>query len=73
MLPVGTFAAVLMLNVLLQENTRTTPEDQGKLEGAGRIYNQTLRIPAWVFGDGSLHIAKNAGKYCRHSFGVSAV
>ena len=58
MMQVRTFTALLMLNVLLQENIGIVFEEQGKLEEAEQMYNQTLQIRVKVFGDDSLDVAK---------------
>ena len=51
------FRPVWMLNVLLQENIGIVFAQQGKLEEAEQMYNQTLQIRLKVFGDDSLDVA----------------
>ena len=55
---VRTFTALLMLNVLRQENIGIVFDVQGKLEEAEQMYNQALQIRVKVFGDDSLDVAK---------------
>ena len=47
-----------MLNVLLQENIGTVFHEQGRLEEAEQMYNQTLQIRVKMFGHDSLDVAK---------------
>ena len=58
MIQVRTFTALLMPNVLLKENIGIVFKEQGKLEKAEQMYNQTLQICVKVFGDDSLDVAK---------------
>ena len=53
-----TFTASQTLNVPLQENVGIIFEEQGKLEEAEQMYNQTLQIRVKVLGDTSLDVAK---------------
>ena len=46
------------MHVLLQENIGIVFEEQGKLEEAEKMYNETLAIRLKVFGEDSIEVAK---------------